>query len=93
MVNYGIAPVAGGATTVRRIEAIREAIKEAVTLFEPRLRPESLRVRLREDEKGGPMTIFFDIEGDMWAQPLPLELYLRSEIDLMTGHLSLEQGG
>jgi len=35
--------------------------------------------------------IEFDIHADMWAQPVPLELFLRSQIDLVTGHVQLEQ--
>jgi type VI secretion system protein ImpF len=27
----------------------------------------------------------FDIEAELWAQPLPLRLFLRTEIDLETG--------
>ena len=29
----------------------------------------------------------------LWAQPLPLELYLRSEVDTTTGELTLERKG
>ncbi len=93
VLNYGVSPVAGGATNEKRVEVIRSALIAAVRQFEPRLRAETLDVRLRQDEQTGPMSIFFDIHGDMWAQPLPLELYLRSEIDLMTGHLELEERG
>lgn len=94
VVNYGINPVAGDSSTSRRAEAIRSAIKRAVELFEPRIREGSIDVRLREDGDESRVTsIFFDIHADMWAQPMPLELYLQSEVDLTTGHVSLEQRG
>ncbi|MFT7440485.1 MAG: type VI secretion system protein ImpF, partial [Sulfitobacter sp.] len=32
----------------------------------------------------------FDIHAEMWAQPLPMELFLRSQVDLTTGELSLD---
>jgi type VI secretion system protein ImpF len=35
--------------------------------------------------------VTFDIAADMWAQPLPMELYLRSEVDITTGELKLER--
>jgi type VI secretion system protein ImpF len=36
----------------------------------------------------------FDIEGDLWAQPLPLRLYLRTELDLETGSMDIiDRGG
>lgn len=93
VINYGVKPVAGDVSTVKRAEVIREAIGEAIKRFEPRLRPESVEVRIRAEEDLAQMTVFFDIHADMWAQPLPMELYLRSEVDLMTGHLSLEHQG
>ena len=37
--------------------------------------------------------INFDIEADLWAQPLPLHLYLRTELDLETGEITLENKG
>ena len=93
VLNYGVSPVAGGSTTQRRVETIRQAIIRAVREFEPRLRAETLDVFLREDENPTQMSIYFDIRGELWAQPLPMELYLRSEMDLMTGHVTLEQRG
>jgi type VI secretion system protein ImpF len=35
----------------------------------------------------------FDIEGDLWAQPLPLRLYLRTELDLETGTMEIIDRG
>jgi type VI secretion system protein ImpF len=35
--------------------------------------------------------VVFDIAAEMWAQPLPLDLYLRSEVDITTGELSLQR--
>jgi type VI secretion system protein ImpF len=29
--------------------------------------------------------MLFEIEGDLWAQPMPLQLYLRTEVDLEVG--------
>ncbi|MFV0360828.1 type VI secretion system baseplate subunit TssE [Tropicimonas sp.] len=94
VVNYGIDPVAGDSSTLRRADAIRAAIRRSVEMFEPRIRTGSVDVTMREDDSDRSVTsIFFDIRADMWAQPLPLELYLQSEVDLTTGHVSLERRG
>jgi type VI secretion system protein ImpF len=29
----------------------------------------------------------------MWAEPIPIELYLRSSVDVTTGQVSLERSG
>tara|TARA_R110002049_G_scaffold10127_3_gene50396 strand:- start:105332 stop:105829 length:498 start_codon:yes stop_codon:yes gene_type:complete len=93
VLNYGVRDVAGDFSTNNRVEDIRRAIARAITLFEPRIREGTLEVLLREDEDNTQSVIDFDIRADMWAQPLPMELYLRSQVDLTTGHLSLESKG
>jgi type VI secretion system protein ImpF len=30
-----------------------------------------------------------EIEGQLWSQPVPLELLVRTEIDLETGHVEI----
>ncbi|MEM6304069.1 MAG: type VI secretion system baseplate subunit TssE [Pseudomonadota bacterium] len=93
VLNYGVRDVAGDFSTPVRVEDIRTAISRAITLYEPRIREGTLEVILRQTEDSSQSVIDFDIRADMWAQPLPMELYLRSQVDLTTGHLSLEGAG
>ena len=37
-------------------------------------------------------SLVFEIRSDMWAQPIPLALYLKTEVDLETGKLDLVEG-
>jgi type VI secretion system protein ImpF len=37
--------------------------------------------------------IAFEIQAQLWAQPLPLELFLRTEIDLETGSVQMAEPG
>ena len=60
-------------------------------MFEPRIIEGSVDVSLHPDETGGEMTVSLDIRADMWAEPLPLELYLRSQVDLTTGEVEVER--
>ena len=90
-VNYGLRDVSGTFTTADRTSAIRSAIREAIARFEPRLRPGTLSVELAKQPDGDAALIAFDIRGEMWAQPLPLELYLRSQVDVTTGHVELDR--
>ena len=34
----------------------------------------------------------FLIEADLWAQPIPTHLYIRSTLDLETGHVEVSEG-
>lgn len=93
VLNYGVRDVSGDFSTKDRAEAIRKAIARAITLFEPRIREGTLEVLLYEEGDKHESVVDFDIRAEMWAQPLPMELYLRSQVDLTTGHLSLENRG
>ncbi|RVT84126.1 type VI secretion system baseplate subunit TssE [Rhodobacteraceae bacterium CCMM004] len=89
VINYGVREVAGDYSTKRRGEAIRTSILRAIQLFEPRIAADTLQINLRR-AGSQQATLVFDIVADLWAQPMPVELYLRSEIDLTTGKISLD---
>lgn len=91
VVNYGVREVAGELSSVQRAVEIREMIRLAIERFEPRIRAGTLDVVLRVDKDATRSIISYDIRGEMWAQPLPLELYLRSEVNVATGELKLER--
>ncbi|MEL6205798.1 MAG: type VI secretion system baseplate subunit TssE [Pseudomonadota bacterium] len=92
-VNYGVREVAGDFSTVRRAQEIQASIREAIQRFEPRIGEGSVRVDLRPSEGQTETVIHFDVRAEMWAQPLPQELYIRTEVDLITGELTLERMG
>lgn len=93
VLNYGVHEVSGIYSTERRAVLIRDAITAAVSAFEPRIHAGTLAVLLRSEENARETVISFDIRADMWAQPIPQNLYLRSEVDLTTGALRLEATG
>jgi type VI secretion system protein ImpF len=93
VVNYGVPDSTGDFANKQRAGAVRESIRRAVELFEPRLIDGTLSVINRTEDEQRESRIVFDIVADMWAEPVPTELYLRSQFDTTTGHISLEQGG
>ena len=93
VVNYGVPDTTGDYSTISRAEDVRDAIRAAIELFEPRILEGSLNVISRSQEVDRESLIAFDIMADMWAEPVPTELYLRSQFDTTTGHVTLEYGG
>ena len=93
VLNYGVREVSGEYSTSARAELIRKSIEAAIAVHEPRIIPGSTDVDLRTEDAKGEMRVAFDIHADMWAQPVPLELYLRSKVDLTSGEVSLERSG
>ncbi|MEL6478856.1 MAG: type VI secretion system baseplate subunit TssE [Pseudomonadota bacterium] len=93
VVNFGISDVSGRIATVNRAVEIRQAIRRAVEAFEPRILPGSLDVEMHQEKVGAGAVISFDIRGDLWAQPVPIDLYLRTALDVTTGEVSISRQG
>lgn len=83
--NYGIPGFAGLIAETARTHALEAAITTAIKAFEPRITPDSLRVRARQPtETDGPSALVFEIQGELWAQPVPQQLFLETAIELET---------
>ena len=93
VLNYGVRDVAGDFAAKDRAQLIRKSIAQAVENYEPRIRKGSTQVEMRSDNVARTTVISFDIRADMWAEPIPIELYLRSSIDVTTGQVVLERSG
>jgi type VI secretion system protein ImpF len=83
--NYGIPGFAGMISAASHKQSLEGAIAAAIRAFEPRISPDSLRVRARElSEDDRPSALVFEIEGELWAQPVPQQLFLETAIELET---------
>jgi type VI secretion system protein ImpF len=93
VLNFGVRDVAGDFAAKDRAQLIRKSIAQAIENFEPRIRKGSAQVEMRTENVSRTTIISFDIRADMWAEPIPIELYLRSSVDMTTGQVSLERSG
>jgi len=83
VLNYGLPDLAGRTAAGTDPVTLERAIRDAILTFEPRILRHSLQVRLsRQDGQMSHNAMTFDIEGELWAQPVPLHVYVRTEIDL-----------
>jgi type VI secretion system protein ImpF len=84
-VNYGIPGLAGLLESSSRIHSLEEELETAIRAFEPRIKADSLKVRIRgTDAESGMPSILFEIEGELWAQPVPIQLFLETKIEVET---------
>lgn len=88
VINYGIPDISGASLAGMNAGALERAIRQAIWDFEPRLIRASVVVKAIADQ-ASVSKIMFSIEGDMWAQPYPERLYLRTELDLDRASISL----
>jgi len=93
VLNYGIKDLVGQAVTGINLFDIEKEIKQALDTFEPRLLRNTLSVQIYSSDNMDHQAISFDIEANLWAQPLPLHLYLRTEINKITGDVNLSDMG
>lgn len=89
VLNYGIQNLAGITVTGADLVNIERRLRKSVQDFEPRIMPTSLKVKVLTNESMNAKAMVFTIEGDLWAQPLPLHLYIRTEIDLESGQVQI----
>ena len=73
------------------INLLERTIKDAIVQFEPRVMEASLEVKALDASSmlDTHNVIEFEISGFMWAQPVPLELLLRTEVDLEAGQVQV----
>ena len=91
-VNFGIPDLAGSVVTGKNTLALERALKQALVDFEPRILADTLKVAVRvEPEQMNRHSMLFIIEGKLWAQPIPLSLYLKTELDLETGTVTVAE--
>ncbi|HET9932866.1 MAG TPA: type VI secretion system baseplate subunit TssE, partial [Polyangiaceae bacterium] len=84
--NYGMPDLAGKTASTVDSSALEKSIRRAIWEFEPRLLKESVRVKaVVNDKQMNHNALCFTIEAELWAQPLPLRLFLRTDVDLETG--------
>ncbi|HUW18305.1 MAG TPA: type VI secretion system baseplate subunit TssE [Sedimentisphaerales bacterium] len=87
VLNYGIPDLCGTTLSAERINDFESQVKHAMQCFEPRISRRSLSVRMVSPaDVQNIRTVSFEIEGELWAQPLPDHLYVKTEVDLESGH-------
>ena len=90
VLNYGMPDISGMSAASADTEALERSVRDAIVNFEPRISPDSLRVKIARDESTmGRNAMVFSIEGQLWAEPTPMMLYLKTEVDLETGNVAV----
>lgn len=92
VINYGIPATAGSVASGIETTKLERRVKEALINFEPRLLKDTITVRaIQSYEEMSRKTVVFDIGGELWAQPVPIKMYIRTELDLETGKVNVSE--
>lgn len=88
---YGMPPLAGQTVSNLDIRGLERTVAEMIRRFEPRIQAESLQVAAEQESQMMHKNniIGLRISGQLWSLPYPMELLLRTELDLETGQMSI----
>lgn len=93
VLNFGIPDLTGAALSGINVDILQRQVRDAILAFEPRLTANTLRVTASSNQgRMDRQALMFNIESEMWAQPIPLNLYLKTEVDLETGNFKVSEG-
>ncbi|MDQ2643733.1 MAG: type VI secretion system baseplate subunit TssE [Myxococcota bacterium] len=88
--NFGLPDLTGRTAGSIHIPTLEKLLRRAIWEFEPRLLKDTVRVKLiRDTNNYSPNALVFTIEAELWAQPIPLRLFLRTDVDLETGEIAV----
>ena len=91
VLNYGLPPLSGQLASRLDVGLLERAIRQAIVRYEPRILADTLQVRALEATSvlDTHNVIEFEIRGHLWSQPVPLEILLRTQLDLEAGQVEV----
>jgi type VI secretion system protein ImpF len=90
VLSYGIRDLCGRITSSVDIPDLERELTSSINHFEPRVIPGSLHIRAVQDSAASsPSLLSFEIHAELWANPVPEHLFIKTQIDLETGHCRL----
>jgi len=90
VLNYGMPDLTGRTASSINIYQLEKTLKQIILRFEPRIIPNTLKVKLHEDKTMmDHNALVFEIDGNIWADPIPIHLHLMTQMDLENGNIEV----
>lgn len=90
VLNYGMPDLTGRTASSINIYQLEKALKQIILRFEPRIIPNTLKVKLHEDKTMmNHNALAFEIDGNIWSDPIPIHLHLMTQMDLENGNIEV----
>lgn len=93
VLSFGLPAWSGRTASSLEVPDLEAAVRQAIVDHEPRIVAATLHVEalVSEAQMDRHNQISFRISGQLWAQPVPLELLLRTDVDLETGRVEVRE--
>ena len=85
VLNYGIRQLYG--RLAPDLEEIEHQLTSALIVFEPRINRQTLKVKVTLDRN----LLSIDLTGELWVNPLPEKLFVKTLLDLESSQCSLRE--
>ncbi|MFI5379647.1 MAG: type VI secretion system baseplate subunit TssE [Tepidisphaerales bacterium] len=89
VLNFGMPDFTGLTHSDVTPQQVEKAIRQAILLFEPRIVKDSLVIRVVVNRQVAGNLLAVEIRGQVWAQPVPEQFFVKTEVDLETGQVNL----
>lgn len=87
--NYGIVDISGKRSAEARPQDLERLLEKSIETYEPRIVAGSLAVKFSNAAGKTRSKIVFNIQADLWAQPVPLEIFMRTELSVASGDMKV----
>ncbi|MFT3867644.1 MAG: GPW/gp25 family protein [Nibricoccus sp.] len=87
VINFGVRQAVG--QSAFEIHELERRLTQAIRTFEPRINPNTLAVKGQVEGNA----VFFEIDAEYWAEPVPLRKLIKTKVDLETGSAEVLTGG
>jgi len=92
VVNFGVTDFIGKVASSFDTASLAKDFRRALLDFEPRLMPGTVQVHPTTDPQNrNPNALCFSIEAELWSQPVPLRLRLRTDLNLEDGEARVSE--
>ena len=83
VINFGTRQLCGVSSP--DLDRLQEELARALEVFEPRITPRTLTIHVHGERN----LIHFELQVELWANPLPENLHVKTTLDLETGQCLL----
>jgi type VI secretion system protein ImpF len=91
VINSGLPALSGRTASALDIASLENEVRQVILDFEPRIIAATLQVEalVSDRQLDHHNVVSVQIRGEMWAQPVPLEILLRTDVDLESGQVQI----
>jgi type VI secretion system protein ImpF len=93
VINFGLPTLSGHTASTIDAVSLETQVRRAIIDHEPRILADTLQVEalVSDRQMDHHNQISFRISGQLWSQPVPLELLLHTDVDLETGRVDVKE--